>query len=75
MVSLARGSGQDDNLDEASCAAMVAGTTGMADVIRSSGQFGEQQPVADNTSAQDRLVAFIGRDPHWRSHGGLGGGA
>jgi uncharacterized protein (TIGR03086 family) len=63
---LARASGQDDTLDEATCAEMLAGMAQMAPVIRASGQFGDQQPVADDASAQDRLIAFIGRDPNWR---------
>ena len=63
---LARASGQDDTLDEATCAEMLAGMEQMAPVIRASGQFGDQQPVADDASAQERLIAFIGRDPNWR---------
>lgn len=63
---LARSSGQDDTLDEATCTDLVAGMAAMSEVIRSSGQFGEQRQVADDASAQDRLIAFIGRDPHWR---------
>ena len=63
---LARSSGQDDTLDEATCSEILAGMGAMTEVIRSSGQFGDQQPVADGASAQDRLIAFIGRDPNWR---------
>ena len=44
---------------------MLAGMQQMAPVIRASGQFGDQQPVADDASAQEKLIAFIGRDPHW----------
>ena len=62
---LARASGQDDTLDEAECAEVLAGMQQMAPVIRASGQFGDQQPVADDASAQEKLIAFIGRDPHW----------
>mgnify|MGYP003499182988 CR=1 FL=1 len=63
---LARASGQDDNLDEATCTELLTGMQSMADLIRGSGQFGEQQPVADDAPVQHRLLAFIGRDPHWR---------
>lgn len=63
---LARASGQDDTLDPATCEAMVTGMSAMADVIRGSGQFGQQQPVADDAGPQDRLIAFIGRDPQWQ---------
>jgi hypothetical protein len=34
-------------------------------VLRESGQFGPAVDVDDNASAQDRLMAFIGRDPSW----------
>lgn len=63
---LARASGQDDTLDEQTCAAMVAGMESMGEAFRGSGQFGQQQPLPPNASAQDRLIAFIGRDPRWR---------
>ena len=63
---LSRASGQDDSLDEATCAALLIGLQSMAEVIRASGQYGEEQPVADDAPVEDRLLAFIGRDPHWR---------
>lgn len=62
---LARASGADDTLDEATCAAMLAGMEAMTEAIRSSGEFGEQQPVPDDATPQQRLIAFIGRDPLW----------
>ena len=36
-----------------------------AEMIRASGQFGQQQPVPDDASVQERFLAFIGRDPRW----------
>lgn len=63
---LARATGQDDTLDEASCRAMLAGMAPAEDMMRSSGQFGPRVPVPDDASAQDRLLGFIGRDPRWR---------
>ena len=63
---LARSSGQHDTLDDATCAELLAGMAAMAAVIRSSGQFGDQQPVAADAPPKDQLLAFIGRDPHWR---------
>ena len=63
---LARATGQDDRLDADTCAEILAGMESMADMIRGSGQFGVQQPVAPDADAQDRLIAFIGRDPSWR---------
>ncbi|MEI2777499.1 MAG: TIGR03086 family metal-binding protein [Tetrasphaera sp.] len=62
---LARASGQDDTLDEDQCAAMLHGMSAMEDRIRASGQFGEQQPVREDASIQQRFIAFIGRDPYW----------
>lgn len=57
---------QDDTLDESVCAEMLAGMEQMTEVIRSSGQFGDQQDAPVEASAQRRFIAFIGRDPLWR---------
>ncbi|MGE0881424.1 MAG: TIGR03086 family metal-binding protein [Acidimicrobiia bacterium] len=62
---LARASGQDDRLDATLCEEMYAGMSSMGDMLRSSGQFGEQQPVRADAGPQERLIAFIGRDPYW----------
>lgn len=62
---LARATGQDDRLDEAYLAEALAGMQAHAEMIRSSGQFGEQQPVPEDASVQERFFAFIGRDPRW----------
>ena len=35
-------------------------------MLRASGQYGPQVPVADDAPVQDRLIGFIGRDPAWR---------
>ncbi|MFT4202066.1 TIGR03086 family metal-binding protein [Gordonia sp. (in: high G+C Gram-positive bacteria)] len=63
---LARATGQDDRLDEDTCATMVEGMAAAEEMIRSSGQYGPAVPVPDEASAQDRLIGFIGRDPAWR---------
>lgn len=63
---LARATGQDDSLDEELSAEMLAGMSTIEDVLRASGQFGTRQPVADDASATEQLMAFIGRDPGWR---------
>lgn len=63
---LARASGQDDRLDTAVVEEMYAGMSAAEDMIRASGQFGQRQPVADDAPVQDRFIALIGRDPHWR---------
>lgn len=63
---LARASGQDDRLDAAECAAMLAGMQPYDEILRKSGQYGPKVPVPADASAQDQLIAFIGRDPAWR---------
>jgi hypothetical protein len=35
-------------------------------LLRDSGQYGPAVPVADDASPQDKLAAFIGRDPAWQ---------
>lgn len=63
---LARATGQDDTLDEGSCAALLAGMAPMEELLRASGQYGPAIPVPADAPAQDRLLGFIGRDPSWR---------
>lgn len=65
---LARATGQDDSLDEGFIAAALAGMSQIEHVIRGSGQFGQQQPVPDDATTQERFFAFIGRDPRWSPH-------
>jgi uncharacterized protein (TIGR03086 family) len=60
---LARGSGQDDTLDLASVATASAFLTPRGDLMRRPGGFGPEVTVPADASAQDRLVAFSGRDP------------
>lgn len=62
---LARATGQDDRLDEAFIAGAYAGMQQMGPVIRSSGQFGDQQPVPEDATEVEQFFAFIGRDPRW----------
>jgi uncharacterized protein (TIGR03086 family) len=62
---LARATGQDDRLDDAECAVLLAGMEPLDDVLRASGQYGPRVPVSAGADATDRLVAFIGRDPAW----------
>lgn len=63
---LARATGQDDTLDEATVAEMLEGMRSIEPMLRASGQFGEQQPVRDGASVQEQFIAFIGRDPYWQ---------
>lgn len=60
---LARATGQDDSLDEATLRPMHEGMRAMGEMLRASGQFGQEQPVADDATEQERFIAFIGRDP------------
>ncbi len=62
---LARATGQDDRLDEEFIADALEGMAAQEEMIRASGQFGQQQPVEDDATTQERFLAFIGRDPHW----------
>ena len=63
---LARATGQDDRLDPEYCAVLLAGLEPMDAMLRASGQFGPAVPVPAGSDPQTRLIAFIGRDPHWQ---------
>ena len=63
---LSRATGQDDALDPAMCAGMLAGMEPMAEMLYASGQYGPRVPVPDGSDAQTRLLGLIGRDPTWR---------
>jgi uncharacterized protein (TIGR03086 family) len=60
---LARATGQDETLDPERCALMLEGMEPLEELIRSSGQYGPRVPVSDDASSQEKLLAFIGRDP------------
>lgn len=62
---LARSAGRPDGLDPDECAGMLAGMRQIEDVIRSSGQFGDEQPAPADATAVEALMAFLGRDPRW----------
>jgi len=62
---LARASRQDDVLDPALCAELLAGMEPIEDLMRGSGQYGPRVPVPADADAQARLLGFIGRDPQW----------
>ena len=64
---LARATGQDETLDPALCAEMLAGMTPMDEILRTSGQFGPKVAVPADADPQTALIAFIGRDPNWRA--------
>jgi uncharacterized protein (TIGR03086 family) len=60
---LARATGQDETLDAAKCAELLAGMEPMDEVLRASGHYGPRVEVPADADAQTRLIAFIGRDP------------
>ncbi len=60
---LARATGQEVDLGEERCAAMLAGMEPLDQMLRESGQYGPKVDVPADASAQDRLMGFIGRDP------------
>ena len=60
---LARATGQDERLDPAKCAQMLAGMLPMDEALRSSGHYGPRVEVPVDADPQTQLLAFIGRRP------------
>jgi uncharacterized protein (TIGR03086 family) len=60
---LARATGQDETLDPAKCAELLAGMEPIDELLRSSGQYGPRVELPDGADVQSRMLAFIGRDP------------
>jgi uncharacterized protein (TIGR03086 family) len=58
---LARAIGADDRLDAEACAATYANLQPIDGSIRAPGFFGPKLEPAPNADAQDRLLAFVGR--------------
>src|SRR4051812_44649455 len=67
---LAKALGREPDLGRERCNATLAGIEPMEQLLRDSGQFGPAVPVASSASPQDKLIAFIGRDPAWQPEGG-----
>jgi uncharacterized protein (TIGR03086 family) len=67
---LAKALGREPDLGQERCSVALAAMVPIEQLLRDSGQFGPAVPVADNASPQDKLIAFIGRDPAWQSDGG-----
>ncbi|MBF6349507.1 MULTISPECIES: SRPBCC domain-containing protein [Nocardia] len=63
---LAKALGHEPGLDEQRCRAALEGMAPMDRMLRESGQYGPAVPVGADASAQDKLMAFIGRDPAWQ---------
>ncbi|MUL41813.1 maleylpyruvate isomerase family mycothiol-dependent enzyme [Streptomonospora sp. PA3] len=64
---LAKALGREPDLGEERAAAALAAMQRVERMLRDSGQFGPAVPVAPTASAQDKLMAFIGRDPTWHA--------
>ena len=60
---LARATGQDETLDPAKCAELLAGMEPIDELLRTSGQYGPRVVLPDGADVQSRMLAFIGRDP------------
>ena len=63
---LAKALGREPDLGEERCDAALVAMAPMEQMLRESGQFGPAVPVAADAAAQDRLMAFLGRDPAWQ---------
>lgn len=66
---LARSSGQDDRLDAGMVHDAYTGMSAAEEYLRPTGQFGQQQPVPEDATEQEKLFAFLGRDPRWAPPG------
>ena len=62
---LAVATGQVPALDPERCEAMLIGMEPIDQLLRDSGQFGPRVEVPEDADAETRLIAFLGRDPHW----------
>lgn len=64
---LAAATGQDATLDPVRCTEVLAGMEPLDEMLRASGHYGPKVEVADDADPTARLMAFIGRDPSFRS--------
>lgn len=64
---LARAVGIETQLDPELCRIAYQAVRSNDHRLRASGMFGPAVPVADDADPTTRLVAFLGRDPAWRS--------
>jgi hypothetical protein len=67
---LAKALGREPELGRERCSATLAAMGPIEQLLRDSEQFGPAVPVDHNASPQDKLFAFIGRDPAWQAEGG-----
>ncbi|MDP2293220.1 MAG: maleylpyruvate isomerase family mycothiol-dependent enzyme [Actinomycetota bacterium] len=66
---LAAAGGQPDPLDADEAERVLQGMLPIDAMLRQSGHYGPRVAVPDDAAPQDRLMAFIGRDPAWRPAG------
>jgi len=64
---LARAVDGDDRLDPELCAHFLASLPADPDALEQTGLFAPAVVVPDDADAQARLLARVGRDPHWRA--------
>jgi uncharacterized protein (TIGR03086 family) len=62
---LARALGVDDELPEAEVTRVHEALAPLGDKMRAPGAFGPEIEAPADASAQDRMLAFLGRDPGW----------
>ncbi len=64
---LARAAGLDAHqpIDPAETERVRLAMAGLGDAMRAPGLFADPMPVAADASAQERLLAWLGRDPDW----------
>lgn len=62
---LARAVGLDDRFEPDEIDGMLEGMEPHDEALRQSGHYGPRVPVTDDADDQDRLLAFLGRDPDW----------
>jgi uncharacterized protein (TIGR03086 family) len=60
---VARATGGDESIEAADVDALQAAAEALGDAMRGPGAFGPEVPVADDAGPQDRLLAFLGREP------------
>lgn len=62
---LARATGQDDTIEPAELPRLWEDTRALGDQIRSEGTCGPELPAPPGATDQDRLLAYLGRDPRF----------
>lgn len=62
---LARATGQRWSVTDTQAQSLMATADGWGDALHSEGICGPELPIADSAPIQDRLLARLGRDPHW----------